>query len=61
MNLLEGLAPIFYWPALWVGLFVRAELAPTHMKQFAADYEAVAMVVSTNATLFLWSVVAVAI
>ena len=31
------------------------------MKQFAADYEAVAMVVTTNATLFLWSVVAVAV
>ncbi len=42
-------------PVLW------AELAFTHMKHFAADYEAVAMVVSTNATLFLWSVVAVAV
>lgn len=61
MYLLEGLAPIFYWPALWVGLIIWAELAFKSMKQFAADYEAVAMVVTTNATLFLWSVVAVAV
>ena len=61
MYLLEGLVPIFYWPALWVGLFLWAELAFTHMKHFASDYEAVAMVITTNATLFLWSVVAVAL